>query len=90
VKHTPFSELSEGGFFISAIGRMIFLHNMNFEQSHSQFIEEHLQYRSGESRRGLLKGHGFAETLFLKQVWWPAFGHFQWLYPEYPVEDWRG
>jgi hypothetical protein len=31
-----------------------------------------------------------AEKEMLRTVWWPAFGHFQWLHPEYEVIDYRG
>jgi hypothetical protein len=36
-----------------------------------------------------MDGHGFAERLFLEQVWWPAFGNFQYLHPEYEINDFR-
>lgn len=28
--------------------------------------------------------------MFLKNVWWPLFGNFEDLHPEYEVPDWRG
>ncbi|NOU65886.1 DUF559 domain-containing protein [Paenibacillus sp. LMG 31461] len=37
----------------------------------------------------MLDGHSHAEKLFLLQVWWPAFKHFNDLHPEYEVKDFR-
>lgn len=62
---------------------------MNFEESYELFINAHLQKRNGERRKRLEDGCGHAEKLFLNQVWWPAFGHFQELHPEYEVFDFK-
>ncbi|HEY0829098.1 MAG TPA: DNA-binding response regulator, partial [Bacilli bacterium] len=60
---------------------------MSFASAHEQLINHHLKGRVGESLRRLKKGHGHAEKLFLELVWWPAFGHFNYLFPEYKVSD---
>ncbi|MDB5054835.1 MAG: hypothetical protein JWM44_2885 [Bacilli bacterium] len=62
---------------------------MSFEFAYSEFIKFHEKKLRGESLRRLKEGHGYAEKLFLEQVWWPAFGHFENLYPEYEIYDFR-
>ncbi|HJV46006.1 MAG TPA: DNA-binding response regulator [Bacillota bacterium] len=62
---------------------------MGFEMKYEAYLEEHLSIRSGESYRRLKEGHGEAEKLFLEKVWWPLFHHFQYLYPEYEVDDFK-
>lgn len=61
-----------------------------FEQAHKQFIQHHLERRTGERKGRLERGHQHAEQLFLKQVWWPIAGDFDDLHPEYEILDWRG
>ena len=63
---------------------------MGFEVAHEEWLASHLGRRTGERRDRLLRGHGHGERLFLKRVWWPLFGHFEHLHPEYEVTDWRG
>jgi hypothetical protein len=52
-------------------------------------MARHMASRKGERLRRLQEGHGHAEKLFLQQVWWPAFGHFNQLHPEYEVYDFK-
>ncbi|NQX59190.1 DUF559 domain-containing protein [Paenibacillus qinlingensis] len=52
-------------------------------------MQEHARKRKGERLRRLLDGHGHAERLFLKQVWWRALGEFLHLHPEFEVKDFR-
>ncbi|OMF37800.1 hypothetical protein BK133_04520 [Paenibacillus sp. FSL H8-0548] len=61
----------------------------DFEQSYNEFIEYHELCRNGERRGRLLRGHGFAEKLLLQNVWWPLFGTFRNLHPEYEIYDWN-
>ncbi|CAG5077186.1 Putative uncharacterized protein [Thermobacillus xylanilyticus] len=63
---------------------------MGFEDMHAQWLNAHLKRRTGERRSRLQRGHGHGERLFLERVWWPIFGHFDDLHPEYEVIDWRG
>lgn len=63
---------------------------MGFETMHEQWLKSHLKRRSGERKNRLQRGHGHGERLFLQQVWWPLFGHFDHLHPEYEASDWRG
>ncbi|MEX1028694.1 MAG: DNA-binding response regulator [Paenibacillaceae bacterium] len=60
-----------------------------FEDKHEQFIAAHMKSRKGESLRRLRTGHGFAEKLFLRNVWWPTIGHYDYLYPEYECSDFK-
>ena len=64
--------------------------NMDFNESHKQWLESHLRRRSGERKSRLQRGHAHAERLFLERVWWPLFGNFDHLHPEFEVMDWRG
>ncbi|WP_236035194.1 DNA-binding response regulator [Alkalihalobacterium elongatum] len=52
-------------------------------------MNTHSQARTGERLRRLQEGHKHAEMLFLKEVWWPLFHHFRYLYPEYEVNDFK-
>lgn len=63
---------------------------MNYEKVHAEFIEYHLARREGERRSRLERGHGHAEQLFCRNVWWKMAGNFDHLHPEYEVRDWRG
>jgi hypothetical protein len=60
---------------------------MACEEACELFIRQHLKLRKGEAKRRLQDGHGHAEQMILRQVWWPAFGHFDYLYPEYEIQD---
>jgi hypothetical protein len=62
---------------------------MDFEQEHKLFIERHISLREGERKGRLLRGHQYAEKLLLKNVWWPLYGNFDYLHPEYEIYDWN-
>ncbi len=62
---------------------------MDFEQAYQLFLERHLALRTGERKGRLLRGHQYAEKLLLQNVWWPLFGNFNDLYPEYEIYDWN-
>ncbi len=62
---------------------------MGFEEEYQNFMNSHLQTRTGERLRRLQEGHKHAEMLFLKQVWWPLFYQFDYLHPEYEVDDFK-
>lgn len=63
---------------------------VEFEQAHEQWIQSHLARRSGERKSRLERGHGYAEKLFVRRIWWKLTGSFDGLHPEYEVTDWRG
>lgn len=60
---------------------------MEFEQAYREFVALHLGRRRGAAATRLADGLGHAEKLFLKNVWWPMFYHFDGLHPEYQVRD---
>ncbi|MDH6373958.1 hypothetical protein M2444_005801 [Paenibacillus sp. PastF-3] len=62
---------------------------MEFEEAHGLFINKHLKERSGERKGRLVRGHNYAEKLFLQNVWWPLFESLDDLHPEYEVYDWN-
>lgn len=62
---------------------------MSFELAHTAFMEDHLARRSGERKGRLLRGHNYAEKLFLQQVWWPLFESLNNLHPEFEIYDWN-
>jgi hypothetical protein len=60
-----------------------------FEVVYQEFLQKHLINRTGENLRRLQQGLGHAEKMFLEHVWWPAFGHFDHLYPEFEIKDFK-
>ncbi|MGF3105524.1 DNA-binding response regulator [Rossellomorea aquimaris] len=62
---------------------------MGFKEEYQAFMTAHSQERKGERLRRLQEGHNQAEKLFLKQVWWPSFYQFQYLHPEYEIDDFK-
>lgn len=62
---------------------------MSFVHAHQEWINQHEMKRHGERLRRLTEGHGHAERMFLEHVWWPAFGDFEHLHPEYEIQDFR-
>jgi hypothetical protein len=62
---------------------------MTFNKEYADFMKNHLERRKGERLRRLQEGHGHAEKLFLENVWWPAFGQFHHLHPEFEVFDFK-
>ncbi|RKD24937.1 hypothetical protein BEP19_03620 [Ammoniphilus oxalaticus] len=62
---------------------------MLFDEAYSLFLKKHIRLRKGECRQRLEDGLGYAEKLFLMNVWWPLFQQFQHLHPEYEVYDFK-
>lgn len=63
---------------------------MEYEAAHAEWLHSHLERRSGERKGRLERGHQHGEVVFLRNVWWPLLGNFDYLHPEYEVMDWRG
>lgn len=61
-----------------------------FQLLHQRWIDDHLKRRKGESKRRLQDGHNHAEKEMLRSIWWPSFGHFLHLHPEYQMTDFKG
>ncbi len=62
---------------------------MDFETAYRNFVASHVARRSGAAATRIVDGLGYAETLFLKAVWWPMYHHFDGLHPEYQVRDYN-
>jgi len=60
-----------------------------FELHYQNWLKQQEASRKGESLRRLKEGHGHAEKVFVQQVWWPAVGSLEHLYPEYEAADFR-
>lgn len=60
-----------------------------FEAVYQRWMAEQIRLSSGERKRKLLEGPGHSEKLFVSRVWWPAFGNFDFLHPEYEVSDFK-
>ncbi|TBL81032.1 transcriptional regulator [Paenibacillus thalictri] len=59
-----------------------------FEQKLEDWIKSHLAEPVNHRRRELLeKGLGYGTIEFLRCVWYPAIGNFNYLYPEWEVRD---
>jgi very-short-patch-repair endonuclease len=63
--------------------------NPAFEAAYAKWMAGHCQASRGERNRRLREEHGHAEKCFLANVWWPTFGHFEGLHPEYEVRDFK-
>lgn len=62
--------------------------SVELQAAYAAWMERHIGRSKGEAKRRLVE-HGHAERMFLRQVWWPAFGSFEGLYPEYEVRDFK-
>ncbi len=59
-----------------------------FEQKYTEWISSNLQEEENHRRCELLeKGLGHGTVEFLRTVWYPAVGNFNYLYPEWEVLD---
>jgi hypothetical protein len=63
------------------------MNSTTFDKRYKDWLDIHLTTRKGESKRKLISGHGYAEKEFLRHIWWPTLGHFEYLHPEYEVMD---
>lgn len=61
-----------------------------FESAYEAWMENHRATAKGERLRRLIKGHGYGEKLLLQQGWWPVFGNFDHLVPEFEFVDDEG
>lgn len=60
-----------------------------FQGLYDSWYNEQIQHSGGNRRARLIEGHGHAEQVFLRHVWYPAFRSFEHLHPEYEVSDFR-
>lgn len=61
-----------------------------FQTVYEQWLAAHVRTRTGERRRRLEEGHGHAERKFVELIWYPFFGGFDHLHPEYELVDFGG
>lgn len=60
----------------------------HFEKSLAEWIVRQLEEEINPRRRELLqKGLGHGTLEFLRNIWYPAVGNFNYLYPEWEVRD---
>jgi hypothetical protein len=62
---------------------------MKFEEAYRKYIEKNTKGRRGERLRKVMEGKGHTIKLFLEYVWWPAFGNFEDLQPEFEISDFK-
>jgi hypothetical protein len=60
-----------------------------FQVAHKDYLAKHKSLRKGTRLKRLNEGIGYAETSFLRYIWWNAIGNFIDLHPEYEVTDFR-
>ncbi|MFC4305455.1 DUF559 domain-containing protein [Cohnella boryungensis] len=60
-----------------------------FKQSYQMWMDRQTAASKGERRRRLKNTANHAEKTFMEKVWWPAFGHFNQLHPEYELRDFK-
>jgi hypothetical protein len=58
-----------------------------FEGDFRSWLDAHVTGRVGARWERIANGLGYGEMLFLQEVWWPGFGDFAHLHPEYEVVD---
>jgi len=82
-----------GGFFAAGVRggdvRMV-AKKIGFQTAYEQWLAMHVKQRSGERRRRVEEGLGHAEQKFVELVWYPLFGGFEHLHPEYELVDFGG
>lgn len=61
-----------------------------FEAAYTAFLKCHIRYATTDLRkRKLQEGLSHSSKVFLEKVWWPLFGNFDNLYPEYHLVDYQ-
>ncbi|WP_309118722.1 DNA-binding response regulator [Paenibacillus sp.] len=61
-----------------------------FDSEHEAWFDAALRGKTRKAREALERGHGHGERQFLRNVWWPAFGSFEHLHPQYEVRNFEG
>lgn len=56
---------------------------------YDRWMSDQLKGSGGERAARLRKGLGRGSETFLKNVWWPAFGSFEGLFPEFELRDYK-
>ncbi|HZG76864.1 MAG TPA: hypothetical protein VEZ72_13515, partial [Paenibacillus sp.] len=61
-----------------------------FDAEHEAWYAAARRGRTRRAKEELASGHGPDQRLFLRNVWWPAFGTFEHLHPQYEVPGEEG
>ncbi|WP_256761209.1 DNA-binding response regulator [Cohnella sp. WQ 127256] len=59
------------------------------KQAYDTWMDRVRSTSKGERKRRLTNINNHAEKMFIKQVWWPAFEHFNNLHAEYEIRDFK-
>jgi hypothetical protein len=62
---------------------------MKFEGAFNDWLDHHRSLRKGRRLEQIRKGLPYSEEMFARNVWWPAFHHFEYLHPQYEVRDFK-
>lgn len=68
---------------------MVVKTDVKFEEAYSAWLAKQAKGRQGEGKRKLANGVEHAQKMFLSMVWWPLFGHFHALTPEFETRDFK-
>jgi len=89
-KHAPSNPLGETALFALYTKGWVSVKSP-FDRELELYLEKQIAESTGERRRRLTEVNRHAETLFLRKVWWPMFGNFDYLHAEWEVPDlWKG
>lgn len=61
----------------------------DFSAHYKKYMAYQLRHGKGDRLKRLKEGLGVAERQFLQKVWWPMFGNFERLHPEFQVLDYK-
>jgi hypothetical protein len=95
VKNTPYSverrtiRSTNTACFFSLLEETEATDRMDVNQAFDEMMHQHISASRGERRAKLERGLGHGETAFLKEIWYPAVGHFNDVYPEWEVRDFK-
>ncbi|WP_274364001.1 transcriptional regulator [Paenibacillus thermotolerans] len=62
---------------------------MDGDIAFNEFMLKHIAESRGDRKARLLKGLGHGETDFLKNIWYPAVGNFDHVFPEWEIRDYK-
>ncbi len=62
---------------------------LKFDEALQVWLANQVKASTGARRKRLQAGLNYSTLLFLKLVWWPAFGNFDHLHAEFEVKDFK-
>ncbi|MCD9025912.1 DNA-binding response regulator [Cohnella silvisoli] len=63
--------------------------SVEFEKAYETWMANQIKISKGERKRRLVELSNHAEKMFALQVWWPSFGNFTGLHPEFEIRDFK-